>query len=71
MLFPPNDTLPSNLDAAAALLIMSLKLAALELMADVIDSIDSKPTLAAAAADKLAVTLDVVPMAELEYPVAS
>ena len=68
---PLKETDPSNLDAAAALLIISLKFAALELIAEVIDSIDSKPTLAAAAADKLAVTLEVVPTVELEYPVAS
>ena len=62
---PLKVTLPSNLDAAAALLIISLKFAALELIAEVIDSIDSRPTFAAAAADKLVDTVDVVPKEEL------
>ena len=68
---PLKDTALSNLDAAAALLIISLRLAARELIAEVIDSIDSKPTLAAAAADKLADTFEPVPIVELEYPDAS
>ena len=55
---PLKDTVPSNRDAAAARLIISLRFAALELIADVMDSIDSKPTFAAAAAVKLADTLE-------------